>query len=152
MNLAARARREAQAEEGSALIEFALVAVMFCVLLVSMVEVSRMLLVYTTVANAVRAGERYAIVHGGDRTGSGVTGPSTPTSYSQIQTVVKEYASAGLLKTSNLNVTVSYPSSTNAAGYPVKVSATYTYDPMIPYFNSLLNVTVGSTSEGVITF
>jgi hypothetical protein len=29
---------------------------------------------------------------------------------------------------------------------------TYPYDPLVTFFNSLLNQTIGSTSEGVITF
>jgi len=149
------AMRRVQADEGSTIIEFSLVAIMFIIVLLGVVELGRMVLVYTTMANAARAGARYAIVHGADRTGSGVDGPSgpgSPCTCTQITTVVKNFASAGLLDTANLTVTVSYPNGSNAAGKPVTVTVSYPYDPIIPYFSTILNKTMGSTSEGIITF
>jgi Flp pilus assembly protein TadG len=137
---------------GQNLVEFSLISFMFIIVLFGVVEMGRMVLVYTTIANAARAGARYAIVHGGDRTGSGVNGPSGPGSTTQIQTVVKNFASAGLLNTSNLTITVSYPNGNNYAGSKVDVTVSYTYDPLISYFNTILNTVFGSTSEGVITF
>jgi len=147
--------RRVQKDEGSTLIEFSLVAFMFIIVLASVVEMGRMVLVYTTVANAARAGARYAIVHGGDRTGSGVNGPSgpgSPCTCTQITTVVTNFASAGLVDTTRLTVTVGYPNGSNAAGKAVTVTVSYPYDPLIPYFSTLLNTTMGSTSEGIITF
>jgi Flp pilus assembly protein TadG len=139
-------------DQGSNLVEFSLIAFMFIIVLVGIVEMGRMVLVYTTVANAARAGARYAIVHGGDRTGGGYDGPSGPGSTTQVETVVKNFASAGLLNTANLTITVAYPGAKNTAGYPVTVTVTYPYDPLVRYFNSLLATTMGSTSQGVITF
>jgi len=147
--------RRVQKDEGSTLIEFSLVAFMFIIVLASVVEMGRMVLVYTTVANAARAGARYAIVHGGDRTGSGVDGPSgpgSPCTCTQITTVVTNFASAGLVDTTRLTVTVGYPNGSNAAGKAVTVTVSYPYDALIPYFSTLLNITMGSTSEGIITF
>jgi len=143
-----------QAENGTALMEFSLIAFTFVLLLLGVVEMGRMILVYTTIANAAKVGERYAIVHGGDRTGTGVNGPSGPASSntSQVQTVVQNFSSAGLLTTSNLVITVAYPNGTNTAGSPVTVTVTYPYDPFIAFFNPLLNQTLSSTSEGIITF
>ena len=43
---------------GQTLVEFSLVAFLCMILLLSIVEISRMALVYTTVANAARAGAR----------------------------------------------------------------------------------------------
>lgn len=141
-----------RSEEGSALIEMSLITVMFILVLLSVVEVGRMVLVYTTVANAARAGARYAIVHGSDRTTSGVNGPSGPGSTTQIQTVVKNFASGGLLTTSLLTINVSYPDGTNTPGSRVNVQVAYQYDPLVSYFRRSLGVTVGTTSEGVIVF
>lgn len=138
-------------DRGSSLIEFSLIGFMFLVVLFGIIEVGRMVLVYTTVANAARAGARYAIVHGGDRTGSGVDGPSGSGSTAQVQSVVRNFASAGLLDTSRLTITVAY-SNGNSAGSPVTVTVTYPYDPFFSYFGSMLNYTLGSTSEGVITY
>lgn len=149
-------------DEASNLVEFSLIAFMFIIILLSVVEMGRMILVYTTMANAARAGARYAIVHGADRTGTGSSGPSSASDYSQITTVVKNFASAGLVNTSNMNVSVSYlkgdatvcpANGSNAVGCGVTVTVTYPYDPLIGYFNSILGTaTLGSTSEGVITF
>ncbi len=143
-------------DEGASLVEFAMVAFMFIMVLLSVVEMGRMILVYTSIANAARAGSRYAIVHGSDRTGSGIDGPSgpscAPTSCTQINTVVRNYAGTGLLNSSNVTVTVAYSNAKNDPGQTVTVTATYTYDPLIGYFGSILNKTLGSTSQGVITF
>ncbi len=136
---------------GQTLVEFSLVAFMAVMLLLSIVEISRMALVYTTVANAARTGARYAIVHGATRTGSGVDAPSGPAQNPpQVVTVVKNFASAGLLNTSSLIVTVDYPGASNAPGQLVSVTVIYPYDPLTAYFP--LQVRLGSTSQGVIAF
>jgi Flp pilus assembly protein TadG len=121
------------------------------VLLLSIVEIGRMVLVYTTVANAARAGARYAIVHGGTRTGSGVDGPSGPAGNPpQVVTVVKNFASAGLLSTGLLAITVNYTGASNAPGQRVSVTVVYPYDPFTTYLP--LRVRLGSTTQGVIAF
>jgi len=136
---------------GQTLVEFSLVAFLCMVLLLSIVEISRMALVYTTVANAARAGARYSIVHGGTRTGSGVDGSSGPAQNpGQVLTVIRNFASAGLLTTSNLIITVDYPGASNAPGQPVSVTVIYPYDPLTTYFP--LRVRLGSVSRGVIAF
>jgi len=136
---------------GQTLVEFSLVAFLCMVLLLSIVEISRMALVYTTVANAARAGARYSIVHGGTRTGSGVDGPSGPAQNpGQVLIVIRNFASAGLLTTSNLIITVDYPGASNAPGQPVSVTVIYPYDPLTTYFP--LRVRLGSVSRGVIAF
>ena len=140
-------------DQGGAAVEFTFIAVMLVVVMVGIVEMGRMVLVYTTVANAARAGARYAIVHGADRsTGTGVNGVSGPGSTTQVKTVVTDFASAGLLDTTKLNIAVNYPNGLNTPDSPVTVTVTYPYDAWVPYFRSLLSVTLGSTSEGIITF
>jgi Flp pilus assembly protein TadG len=139
------------ADRGSSLIEFSFIAFMFIIVLLGVVEMGRMVLVYTTLANAARAGARYAIVHGADQTVS-PSGPGNPCTCTQVQTVVKNFASAGLVNTGLLTITVSYPDNSNNAGSRVTVSVSYPYDPLVKFFNSLLNQTMGSTSQGVITF
>ncbi len=137
------------------MIELALISFMFIMILLSIVELGRMVLVYTTIANAARVGARYAITHGSDRTGSGIDGPSgpgTPCTCSQIQTVVQNFSSAGLLTSSNVTVTVNYPDGSNAPGNRVQIIASYPYDPLVAFFNSRFNVTFVSSSEGIITF
>jgi len=136
---------------GQTLVEFALVAFLAVILLLSVVEIGRIALVYTTVANAARAGARYAIVHGATRTGSGVDGPSGPAGNPpEVVTVVRNFASAGLLAAGNLIITVNYPGASNAPGQPVSVTVIYPYDPLTTYFP--LQVRLGSMSQGVIAF
>ena len=142
-------------EQGSSLVEFGLISVMFTIVLLGVVEMGRMVLVYTPVASAARMGARYAMVHGSDRSGTGTDGPSgpgSPCTCTQIQTIVQNAASAGLVNTANLTITVNYPDTTNGPGSRVVVAVSYPYDSLIPFFTSLLGVTMGSSSEGVITF
>jgi hypothetical protein len=147
----ANQRRDRCAARGQVLVEFAVVGFLSVILLFSIVEISRMALVYTTVANAARAGARYAIVHGGTRTGSGVDGPSGPAlNPPQVITVIRNFASAGLLSTSNLIITVNYPGASNAPGQLVAVTVIYPYDPLTTYFP--LRVRLGSMSQGVVAF
>lgn len=138
-----------KSDKGSSIVEFSLVAFMLVIVLFAIVEMGRMVLVYTTMANAARAGARYAIVHGGDLS-SGGSGPGADPA--AIVTVVKNFASMGLLNTDNLVVHVTYPSGSNLAGSPVVVTTSYVYDPLVSYFDSALRVTLGSESDGVITF
>jgi Flp pilus assembly protein TadG len=133
-------------------VEFSVVAVLLVLTLLFVVEMGRMLLVYTTVAIAARAGVRYAIVHGSTRavgtTTSSASGPgSNP---AQVVTVVDNFASAGLLTPSRLVITVSYPSGSNAPGQLVNISVVYPYDPLTTYFSKTLRL--GSTTQGVIVF
>jgi Flp pilus assembly protein TadG len=146
------ARRKKQAK-GTTLIEFALVTLMLMLVLLGVFELSRMVLVLTTIANAARAGVRYATVHGSDRSGgSGYDGQSGPANNpAQVLTVVKNFASGGLMRLNSSNISVTY-SPSNAPGSVVTVTVTYTYDPFISYFNNSLRAHLGSTSQGVITF
>ena len=136
---------------GQTLVEFSLVTLMTVIMLLAIVEISRMVLVYTTVANAARVGARYAVVHGSDRTGSGINGPSGPgNNPSQVVTLIKNVATAGLLQASNLQITVNYPGGSNAPGQLLSVTVIYPYDPFTSYFP--LRVRLGSVSQGIILF
>jgi Flp pilus assembly protein TadG len=132
-------------------VEFSLIAFLLCIVLFSVLEVGRMVLVYTTVANAARAGARYAIVHGGSRTGVGVDGPSGPgNNPAQVVTVVKNFASAGLLTAAQLVITIVYPTASNVPGQRVNVTVVYPYDPLTSWLP--FNLRLGTTTQGVIVF
>ena len=139
--------RRLRNSEGSTLVEFSLVLLMLLIVIFGIVEMARLVLVYTTIANSARAGARYAIVHGGDLT-SGASGNGND---ANVKAVVKGFASAGTLPLADSDITVTY-SPTNTAGSTVTVKVVYTYRPLLSYFDSLLNVRLGSTSQGVITF
>ena len=137
---------------GQTLVEFSVVTLLTVILLLFVVETGRMLLVYTTVANAARAGVRYAIVHGSTRSaGTAANNAAGPGSNPiQVVTVVKNFASAGLLTTSLLVVNVTYPGGSNAPGQYVTVSVVYPYDPLTTYFSKTLRL--GSATQGIIVF
>jgi Flp pilus assembly protein TadG len=137
---------------GQAMVEFSVVTLLTVLMLLFVVEVARMVLVYTTVANAARAGLRYAMVHGSTRAvGSTVDSASGPSSNpAQVITVVKNFASAGLLTTSLLVINVTYPDASNAPGQPVNITVVYPYDPLTTYFSKTLRL--GSAAQGVIVF
>jgi len=142
-------RRERQ--RGSSLIEFSTVALVLIMFLFSIVEMYRMLLVISALADSARAGVRYAIVHGANNP------PVTP-----VSTVVSNMASTGILNTSRLNINVAYSacdsdpgsgcatSPFKAPGSKVSISVSYPYDPFTTYFP--LSVNLGSSSQGVITY
>jgi Flp pilus assembly protein TadG len=133
-------------------VEFSLVALLTVIMLLFIVEMGRMLLVYTTVANAARAGLRYAIVHGSTRAaGSTLDSASGPgNNPAQVLTVVSNFASTGLLTTSLLVVNVTYPGASNAPGQSVNISVVYPYNPLTTYFAKTLRL--GSATQGVIVF
>ena len=136
-------------ERGSSLVEFALVCFQLLLVILATFELGRMIVVYTTVANAARVGVRYAIVHGDTNKGSGINSPSDPSSYTNVVNVVRGYAGVGLLDLGKLTVTVSYPDGSNAPGSRVTVTTAYAYDPWVVL---PLNIPLGTTTQGVITF
>ena len=137
---------------GQSLVEFSLVTFMLCMLVLGVFEMGRVVLVYTTVANAARAGARYAMVHGSSRTaGAGLTNASGPSGNpAQVVTLVKNFASAGLLSTSRLVITIAYPGASNAPGQLVNVTVKYPYDPLTRWLPFQVNL--GSTTQEVIVF
>jgi Flp pilus assembly protein TadG len=135
---------------GSSIIEFALVTFLLCVLLLAGIEFDRMVLVYTTVAHSARMGVRYAIVHGSNRSGTGPDGPSSSGDYSQVSSVVRIFAGAGLLRTAGMAVSVDYPDGNNNPGSHVQVNVSYPYDPFLTFLP--LRVTLRSNTQGIIVF
>jgi Flp pilus assembly protein TadG len=137
---------------GQTLIEFSVVTLLTVITLLFVVEVGRMVLVYTAVANAARAGVRYAIVHGSTRsagaTPDSASGPGNDPA--QVLTVVKNFAGTGLLSIGLLVVHATYPGASNAPGQPVVVTVVYPYDPLTTYFSKTLRL--GSSTQGIIVF
>ncbi len=137
---------------GQGLVEFSVVALLTVIMLLFVVEMARIVLISTTVANAARAGVRYAIVHGSTRsTGAALDNASGPgNNPAQVLTVVRNFASSGPLTTSLLVVTVTYPGASNAPGQSVNVTVVYPYDPLTTYFSKTLRL--GSAAQGIIVF
>lgn len=134
------AKRRVSGDEGQSLVEFGIVAFLLVMLLFGVIEIGRMVLVYTAVANAARAGARYAIVHGSDNLAT----------TDQIKTVVKNFLGTSPVDPTRATITINYPAC-NDPGCKVTVTASYPYDPLISYF-PWPAINLGSTSQGVITF
>ena len=125
---------------GNSTVEFALVAFFLVMLLLGVVEFGRMVLVYTTVANAARAGTRYAIVHGSDNAATAA----------EVKTVVQNFLSTAPIDPTR--ATIPDPTySCSDPGCSVEITVTYPYDPLISYF-PISGFTFTSTSKGVITY
>jgi len=154
---------ESRGRRGQSLVEFAMSAVIVLLLLFGVVEVSRIMLVYTTVADAARIGARYAITHGTTPNDT-ATNADVSSMQSSVQTAVKSFLGPGTVNVNapGLTITTAFPSvacsgsaSTSTCtgttpGNLVQVTVSYPYDLLIPYLP--ISVTIGSTSAGVITW
>lgn len=125
-----RARHRSRAQ---AMVEFALVAPMFFLLLFGIIEAGRFIFYYEMLNNATREGARYAIVNGANTLGcpSGPPAPgSTPcdTTGEDVKDRVRE-AAIGVAGT--ITVTPIWAPD-NGRGSTVTVHATSTYSPLVP--------------------
>lgn len=130
------ARTQCHSARGQALVEFAIVAPLFFLVLFGIVEAGRFMLFYETLNNATREGARFAIVNGPNSLGC-PTGPRfdgivacDPTG-EQVKARVRA-AAFGVLG-DGVTVTPEWPDRTgNSRGSTVIVRARYTYSPIIP--------------------
>ncbi len=158
------ARRAPLGSRGQAMVEFALVAPLFFLLLFSIIEGGRFVFYYELLNNATREGARYAIIHGAQ--GSPCSGPPVGTAScadaagnNVIDATVN--AAMGLVGSGDLGThppvwwdcasTAPVPgdSSTgnNGRGQCVTVFLDYTYQTIIPV---LPPITIGAESSLVI--
>lgn len=127
-------RRADHRSRGQALVEFALVAPIFFLLLFGIIEGGRFILYYEALASATRDGARFAIVNGSNSlhpTGPMPGGvPSPDLTGERVKQRVRD-AAFGLLG-SSVTVTPEWLDSYNSRDMRVRVSASYTYSALIP--------------------
>ena len=133
-------RRRHRGERGQALVEFALVGIVFFLLLYGTIDVGRAVWNYNTLAQATREGTRYAIVHGANS-----SDPSGPGDGQAVSDTVEQFASG--LDISRLTVQAEWPDGSNVAGSAVRVTSQYNYEPM---FNFLGIVSFSMTSSSTM--
>jgi Flp pilus assembly protein TadG len=126
--MSAASRRRRRSSRGATLVEFALVAPIFFLVLFSIVEAARFVFYYELLNNATRDGARYAIVHG--ENSFDPTGPPNDPSGADVIARVKESA-IGVLG-SGISVTPTWTPAVNERGTTVTVHASYTYLTIIP--------------------
>jgi Flp pilus assembly protein TadG len=136
---------------GQALVEFAVIAPLFFLVLFAIIESGRFLLYYETLNYATREGARYAIVNGANSLGcpNGPAAPDSSPCHTDGSDVVARVRSAafGVLGNGVVVTPTWYPD--NGRGSTVKVAATYTYAPLIPLV-PLPPITVSAESSLVV--
>jgi hypothetical protein len=157
-----------RSSRGQAMVEFALVAPVFFVLLFAVIEAGRFVLYYQTLANATREGARYAIVHGANSARLGLcpsgpmaTGSPYPPCDLDGTRVVNRVADAafGLMGPAGKGITcgnrlcvdntaITMWPNKNGYGERVVVHASYNYTTLIPI--PLPPITISAESTLVI--
>ena len=137
------------------MVEFALVAPVFFVVLLAVIEGGRFIFTYESLNNATREGARYAIVHGANSyCPSGPMPPGDPAPLScydaagdNVVKAVKD--SAFGIPGALVTVTPTWGALGNGREAEVKVEATYTYTTLVPLL-PLPPITVHAESTLVI--
>jgi len=145
-------------------VEFSLILLPALTLLFGAIEMGVLVLSYNTLADAARAGVRYAIVHGSSRSGSGTDGPSGPADnpanvVAQVQNIL---TAAGLPTATGTTcppsgagtvaIVVNYPGGQNTTGQIVTVQACYGYTPLVSFLPLPSLINISSTTQGTICY
>jgi Flp pilus assembly protein TadG len=160
---AATGFRPLKGEAGGALVEYALIFMVFMTMLLGIFDFCRALYAYHFVSNAAREATRWAAVNGnacgGDSSCNGVYGMNSgPASQTDIQNYVKNHAPLGIDPT-KLTTTPSWPvqakgptictTTQNAQGCTVEVTVSYSFTFNFPFVHTN-PVTLSSASEMII--
>lgn len=132
-------RRGKRDERGQTLVEYAAVLLTVLTVIFGVFETGRLMLTYATLAEAARAGARYAIVHGADCTGACVP--------SDGSAVAQNVLSAAAITTATYTLA---PADTTVPGSLVTVTVSYTFVPVTPIV--ALAVPLSSTTEAMIMY
>jgi hypothetical protein len=143
-----RARRTGR---GQAMVEFALIAPIFFLVLFAIVEGGRFMFYYEALNHATREGARYAIVNGANSLGC-PTGPpapnSTPCDTAGDDVVDRVRSSAYGMPPSSIAVIPTW-NPNNGRGSIVNVQASLTYSTLVPLL-PLPPITVTAESSLVV--
>lgn len=132
---------------GQSLVEFQAVILLVLTMTFGVVETGRVLLAYVVLADAARAGARYAVVHGSRASapsGPGCTSGTAPDVVSAAQVVTDAAA------LSAASFAVCYAAG-NQTGDTVTVTATYPFTPLVPLI-PLGSFTLSSASSARICY
>ncbi len=146
-----RARHRSRAQ---AMVEFALVAPLFFILLFGIIEAGQFIFYYEMLNNATREGARYAIVNGANATLGCPTGPPATGSIpcdingDDVKQRVRDSA-FGVAGTITVTPTWSGVPPNNGRGETVRVEAMVTYNTLVPLV-PLPPITVTAESSLVI--
>lgn len=172
-------RKLGSSEEGSEILEFALVATVLLTLLFGIIDFSRCMYAYHFVSYAATQATRYASVHGNSVStmcattspfvdnGScqvGASNTANITNFVQSQ-AIGLYLNGSTTLAGGLKVTTTWPgtngspkgclvtSGTNTPGCPVNISVQYIYGFTLPFVSKEIStLTMKSTSQVVIAY
>jgi Flp pilus assembly protein TadG len=116
------------------MVEFALVAPLFFLLLFGIIEAGRFIFYYETLSHATREGARYAIVNGANTLGCPSGPPAPGTSACDVagnNVIARVRQTAFGVPSASITVTPTWTPD-NGRGSTVGVEATYTYRSLIP--------------------
>jgi Flp pilus assembly protein TadG len=129
---------------GVTMLETAIVAPLVLILLLAMMDLGLAVFANNTLAEAARAGTRYATVHG-----LRAVSPAGPSSdNANVEAAVRDY-SPGILP-ARLVVHSSWPDGNNAPGSRVTVTVTYTYNLGVSSLLGFRTLSLSSSSTMVI--
>lgn len=148
-----RSRTARRSSRAQALVEFALIAPVFFLVLFAIIEAGRFIFYYEVLNNATREGARYAIVNGALSL-TCPTGPPAPgtASCDPSGDTVREKVRQSAFGVLGAGVTVTpvwHDPADNGRGSTVTVTATFTYSSLIPLV-PLPAITVEAESSLVI--
>lgn len=157
-------------EDGSTLVEFALIVIVFMVMLLAIIDFSRALYTYHFLDNAAKSATRWAAVNGytcgDDNSCNGTAGMNNgPATAANIVDYVKGRVPSGI-DPNKITTTVSWPLQTvgpafcnsasayyiapNYPGCTVQVHVSYDFSFLYPLIRST-SVTMSASSEMIIT-
>lgn len=138
-------QRAARDRSAASVLELVFVLPVVILILLGTIDISMLIYAYGTVAEAARAGARYAIVHG-----SASSSPAGPTANNAaVASAAQVYAPA--LNPASLTVTSNWPSGSNDPTRSVTVNVSYQYPLVTGRLFGCGPVTVSGSSTMIIT-
>lgn len=129
---------------GQSLVEFALIAPIFFLIIFGILEGGRLVWTYHTLNNATREGLRYAMVRGDQSTLS-----DAPITQSTVRDIVEDRGTG--LQSANLTVRLLTPDGNMEPKSRVRVEADYAYQPIVGLIFGSGTITITSTSQGIFS-
>jgi hypothetical protein len=145
---------------GQNLVEYALMLIIFLLMMFGIIDFSRALYSYHFVSHAAREGARWAVVNGADCADdlppSKPTCPGGPATQTDVQSYVSGIVPPGI-DSSQVQVSATWPDTSgtcapgshNEPGCPVVVTVSYNFNFLVPLIHNG-TLAMASTSEMVI--
>jgi Flp pilus assembly protein TadG len=138
-----------ESEEGSSLVEFAIVSPILFAMIFGIIEFSLAFYSFNFTAHAAKEAARYAAVRGGHSCEGTPHLSDCNIASPQLQTIVQNMGYPGI-DSSNTEVIVTWPDGDNAPGHKVKVNVNYTFPLSVPFWTAT-QLRTQSTAQMVIS-